>query len=388
MQGRRTGYRTGIAILAVKDQPMDSPASKIVRKAVLEGRAYQPGTTLEQARRELGVERIIKLSSNENPLGTSPRALAALAHLDDLNIYVDNQYRELREKLAAKLGVKLENVTVGHGSNELLELMFETFVDAGERVVMAKPTFSLFPQNGHLRGADVVEIPLKDGVHDLDAMAAAVYANTKLILVCDPNNPTATAVRPADMERFLSRLPDNVLVSIDQAYREFMPDGVDGVAIAMRRPNTLVYRTMSKAYGLAAMRVGYVVGQEDAIGYMQRVRLPFNVTRASLVAALAALDDDEFVKRSVTTNAEQRERLQREFARLGLFAYPSAANFIAVRVPVESNRAYMDLLKGGIAVRSGDALGLPGFLRVTVGTAAENDALIAAFEKLFEGATR
>ena len=388
MQGRSTDYRTGVALFAVKDEPMDSPASKIVRKAVREGRAYQPGTTLEQARRELGIDRIIKLSSNENPLGTSPRALAALAHLDDLNIYVDNQYRELREKLAAKLGVKLENVTVGHGSNELLELMFETFVDAGERVIMAKPTFSLFPQNGHLRGAEVVEVPLKEGVHDLDAMAAAVTAKTKLVLVCDPNNSTATAVQPAEMERFLARLPENVLVSIDQAYREFMPDGVDGVAIAMRRPNTLVYRTMSKAYGLAAMRVGYVVGQEDAIGYMQRVRLPFNVTRASLVAALAALDDDEFVQRSVTTNAEQRARLQREFARLGLFAYPSAANFIAVRVPVEANRAYMDLLKGGIAVRSGDALGLPGFLRVTVGTAAENDALIAAFEKLFAGATR
>ncbi|MBV8425342.1 MAG: histidinol-phosphate transaminase [Candidatus Eremiobacteraeota bacterium] len=358
-----------------------TPAGKIVRRAVREGRAYVPGTTLEQARRELGVDRIVKLSSNENPLGTSPRALAALAHLDALNVYVDNQYLELREKLAGKLGVGVENVTVGHGSNELLELMFETFVDSGERVIMAKPTFSLFPQNAHLREADSVEIPLKDGVHDLDAMASAIDHNTKLILICDPNNPTATCVQPADMQRFLKRLPEDVLLAFDQAYREFMPDGVDGVALAMQRPNTLVYRTMSKAHGLASMRIGYVVGQADAIGYMQRVRLPFNVTRASLVAALAALDDDDFVRRSVQTNAEQRTRLHGDFARLGLFAYPSAANFIAVQVPVEANRAYTDLLKLGIAVRSGDALGLPHFLRITVGTAAENDALVAALEK-------
>ena len=361
---------------------MDSPASRIVRRAVREGRAYQPGTTLEQARKNFGLESIIKLSSNENPLGTSPRALAALATVGDLNVYVDNDYHELREKLAKRVGVGVENVIVGHGSNELLELMFETFVERGERTIMAKPTFSLFPQNAHLREADVVEIPLRDGVHDLEAMAAAVNKNTKLVLVCDPNNPTATSVAPDAMERFVERLPGNVLLAIDQAYREFMPDGVDGVALAMRRPNTLTYRTMSKVFGLASLRIGYAIGQADAIGYMQQVRLPFNVTRASVVAALAALDDDAFVAESVRANAEQRTRLQQDFARLGLFAYPSAGNFIAVAVPVGANEAYRDLLKEGIAVRSGDALGMPGFLRITVGTASENDALIGALEKL------
>jgi histidinol-phosphate aminotransferase len=362
-----------------------SPASAIVRRAVRDGQSYRPGTTLEQARREYGIERIIKLSSNENPLGTSPRALAALKGISDLNIYVDNQYQELREKLARKLGVGIENVTVGHGSNELLELMFSTFVERGERVIMAKPTFSLFPQNAQLREAEAIEIPLKDGVHDLDAMADAIDANTKLVLICDPNNPTATAISPDAMDRFLARLPSNVLLSFDQAYREFMPNGVDGVALAMRRPNTLVYRTMSKAYGLAALRIGYVVGQADVIGYMQQVRLPFNVTRASLVAAIAALDDDEFVKQSVSLNAQERTRLEREFARMGLFVYPSAANFIAVKVPADANAAYVDLLKLGIAVRSGDALRLPGFLRISVGTPAENDALLAAFAKLLPG---
>ena len=359
-----------------------SPASSLVRRAVRDGQSYRPGTTLEQARREYGIERIIKLSSNENPLGTSPRALAALKDVSDLHIYVDNQYQELREKLARKLGVAPENVTVGHGSNELLELMFETFVDRGERVIMAKPTFSLFPQNAHLREADAVEIPLKDGVHDLDAMADAIDANTKLVLICDPNNPTATSIPPDALERFLARLPSNVLLSFDQAYREFMPDGVDGVALAMRRPNTLVYRTMSKAYGLAALRIGYVVGHADVIRYMQQVRLPFNVTRASMVAALAALDDDAFVAQSVSLNALERTRLEREFTRLGLFFYPSSANFIAVKVPTSANQAYVDLLKLGIAVRSGDALRLPGFVRISIGAPAENDALLAALEKL------
>jgi len=365
----------------MKEQ-LASPAAAIVRPAVRDGESYRPGTTLEQARREHGLESIIKLSSNENPLGTSPRALEALRNVGDLNIYVDNQYQELREKLAHKLGVGSENVTVGHGSNELLELMFETFVDRGERVIMAAPTFSLFPQNAQLREAESIQIPLKDGVHDLEAMADAIDANTKLVLICDPNNPTATSIAPEAMERFLARLPADVLLSFDQAYREFMPNGVDGVALAMHRPNTLVYRTMSKAYGLAGLRIGYVIGQADVIGYMQQVRLPFNVTRASLVAALAALDDDEFVTRSVKVNAEQRERLQGEFERRGLFVYPSAANFIAVRVPVSANQAYVDLLKLGIAVRSGDALRLPGFLRITVGAPGENDALLAAFDKL------
>ncbi len=222
---------------------------------------YRPGTTLEQARREYGIERIIKLSSNENPLGTSPLALEALKNISDLNIYVDNQYQELREKLARKLGVGVENVTVGHGSNELLELMFETFVDRGERVIMAKPTFSLFPQNAQLREAEAIEVPLKDGVHDLDAMADAIDANTKLVLICDPNNPTATVDHArGDGAIPGASCPRDVLLSFDQAYREFMPDGVDGVALAMRRPNTLVYRTMSKAYGLAALRIGYVIG--------------------------------------------------------------------------------------------------------------------------------
>jgi histidinol-phosphate aminotransferase len=361
---------------------MESPATKIVRRAVREGHAYRPGTTLEQARRTLGVENIVKLSSNENPLGTSPRALAALAGLDRLNVYVDNEYRELREKLAARAGVEADNVIVGHGSNELLELMFETFVDRRERVIMARPTFSLFAKNAELREAEIVEVPLRDGVHDLDGMADAITAGTKLVLICDPNNPTGTAVSQEAMERFLARVPESVLIAIDQAYREFMPDGVDGIAIAKRRPNTLVYRTMSKVYGLAALRIGYAIGPADAIGYMQRVRLPFNVTRASLVAAMAALDDDVFVERTVASNAEQRARLQRDFERLGLFAYPSAANFIAVSVPVAAERAYTDLLRGGIAVRSGDALGLPGFLRISVGTAAENDALVAALERL------
>ncbi|MBV8354864.1 MAG: aminotransferase class I/II-fold pyridoxal phosphate-dependent enzyme, partial [Candidatus Eremiobacteraeota bacterium] len=261
---------------------MKTPADAIVRPAVRQGGVYRPGTTSEQARREYGIERIVKLSSNENPLGTSPRALAALAHLDDLNVYVDNEYRELRAKLAAHLqgGVALENVIVGHGSNELLTLMFETFVDPGQGVIMAVPTFTLFPQNARRRGAAVIEVPLKDGVHDLDAMAAMLDARTKLVILCDPNNPTATCVDPDAMERFVARLPENVLLVIDQAYREFMPAGsVDGIVLAMRRPNTLVYRTLSKAYGLAAMRIGYAVGASDAIAYLQQVRLPFNVTR-------------------------------------------------------------------------------------------------------------
>ena len=364
---------------------METPADAIARHVVREGRAYQPGITLEAAMREHGLERIVKLSSNENPLGASPKAAEALKRLEHLSIYVDNDYHELREKLAAYVGVQAANVIVGHGSNELLELMFETFVEARERVVISRPTFSLFSLKARLREAEVVEVPLRAGVHDLQAMRERINANTKLVMICDPNNPTGTAVEPEAMERFAASLPPRVLLVLDQAYREFMPEpSVDGIALAMRRPNTLCYRTMSKAFGLAALRIGYAVGADDAIAYMQRVRLPFNVTRASVVAALAALDDREFVERSVATNAEGRAYLAREFERLGLFAFPSAANFIALQVPVPSDRAYHELLMHGIAVRSGDALGLPGYLRITVGTADENAAVVAALGELLE----
>jgi histidinol-phosphate aminotransferase len=230
------------------------PSSALVRRAVLERKPYRAGTTIDQARKRYGVERVVKLSSNENPLGTPPAALDALRRVERLNAYDDDDYPELRAAAARRYGAAPENVIAGHGSNELVWLAFSAFVDPGEAVVMGVPTFSLFPKYAHLQGAQVIEVPLRAGVHDLEAMLAAVGPRTKMVVLCDPNNPTGTAVRRSDFARFLEKIPPTVLVVIDQAYGEYMPpdDFVDGVAVALATPNVLVARTMSKIYGLAS----------------------------------------------------------------------------------------------------------------------------------------
>ncbi|HXP93606.1 MAG TPA: histidinol-phosphate transaminase [Candidatus Binatia bacterium] len=363
---------------------MTEPSSALVRKAVLERKPYRAGTTIEQARKRFGLGRVVKLSSNENPLGTPAAALDALHRLDQLNVYDDDDYPELRAAAARQYGAAPENVIAGHGSNELVWLAFSTFVDPGEHVVMAKPTFSLFPKYAHVQGAKVSEVPLRDGVHDLDAMLAAVGGRTKLVVLCDPNNPTGTAVQRADFTRFLGKIPETVLVLIDQAYGEYMPENVhvDGVAVALSRPNVLVARTMSKIYGMASARVGYMLGNPTLIDWMRRIRVPFNVSGPSMAAAIAAFGDRDFVERSIALNVAGKAYVDREYARLGLFAYPTAANFVAVRVPAVAERAYEDLMRRGVVVRSGDGVDLPNFLRITVGTQAENEALIGALEEL------
>ena len=334
-------------------------------------------------RRRYGIERPVKLSQNENPLGTSPRALAALRELDDLSVYVEDDHAALRARLAQPYGLGAESVILGHGSNELVALAFTAFVDPGDGVVMAKPTFSLFRKDAEMAGARTSEVPLRDGVHDLDAMLAAVDERTKLVFVCDPNNPTGTRVERDALLAFAKALRPDVLLAIDQAYREYMDAaGCDGVDVLALRPATLVLRTSSKIYGLAAARFGYGFSCPQIVSWLDSVRLPFNVSRPAAAALLAALDDDAFIARSLETNEAGKRRLYDGFARLGLHAYPSAANFVAVEVPVAASVAYEALLERGVIVRSGDGLGMPFRLRVTVGTEAQIDAFLGALGDL------
>jgi histidinol-phosphate aminotransferase len=357
--------------------------SDLVRPAVRSIKPYTAGTTVAQAKARFGLETVIKLSSNENPLGPSPRAMAALADIPGAHIYLDDDYPELRTRLGERAGLSRDHVVVGHGSNDIVMTIFATFVAAGDEVVLADPTFSLFAKDTLIFDATPVRVPLRDGVHDLDAMLAAITPKTKLVVVCDPNNPTGTAVEPDAFARFVAALPPNVVLFIDQAYREYMPaNGVEGIDIVRTRPATIVTRTMSKLYGLASLRFGYAFADPAMIGYLQRVRLPFNVSRPAAIAAMAALDDDDFVLRTIAANRSGKAFLEREFDRLGLRYFPSAANFIAVRVPVSATEAYDDLLARGIVVRSGDGLGLPNYLRITIGTAAQNEALVAVLDEL------
>ncbi len=355
----------------------------LVRPQVASLKPYLPGTTVSQARKKYGLERFVKLSSNENPLGTSPRALDAIRAMTDLNVYVDDDHATLRARLAEPYGFGVEHVLVGHGSNDVVRTLFTAYLAPGDEVVMADPTFSLFPKDALLFDASPVRVPLRDGVHDLDAMGAAVTPRTKIVVVCDPNNPTGTRVAPEAFDRFVAALPPHVILILDQAYREYMPPGsVEGADVVRARPASVVLRTHSKLYGLASLRFGYALGDPELIAYAQRVRLPFNVSRPAEVAALAALDDHDFVRRSLETNETGKAYLGRELARLGLSTYPTAANFVAVTVPGTASDAYEALLQRGLVTRSGDALGMPGRLRITIGTPEQNALLVAGLASL------
>ena len=357
--------------------------TKLVRPEVASMKPYTPGTTVAQARRKYGLETFVKLSSNENPLGTSPKAAAALRAIGDLQIYVDDDHLELRRRLAEPYGMGIEHAMLGHGSNDVVRTLFSAFLTAGDEVVMADPTFSLFPKDAILFGAVPVRVPVREGVHDLDAMLAAITPKTKIVVVVDPNNPTSTRVERDAFDRFARALPASAILVLDQAYREYMPAGsVEGTDYVASRPATVVLRTHSKLYGLASLRFGYALGDPELIGYAQRVRLPFNVSRPAAVAALAALDDEEFVRRSLETNELGKAYLYPAFAKLGLQAYPTAANFVAVAVPGSASEAYEAMLQRGIVTRSGDALGMPGRLRITIGTPEQNALLVEALGSL------
>ncbi|HEY4442135.1 MAG TPA: histidinol-phosphate transaminase [Candidatus Elarobacter sp.] len=361
--------------------------SKLVRPEVASLKPYVSGTTVDQAKRVYGRDSFVKLSSNENPLGTSPKALAALRAMSDLHIYSDDDQRELRARLAAPYGLQAENVLLGHGSNDVVRTLFTALVARGDEIVLGDPTFSLFPKDAVLFGATPVKVPLRDGVHDLDAMLAAVTPRTKLVIVVDPNNPTSTRVDPAAFERFARALPSGVILMVDQAYREYMPAGsLEAAPYVASRPATIVLRTMSKIYGFASLRFGYALADAELIAYVDRIRVPFGASRPAALAALAALDDDAFLRRSVENNETGKASLYPAFERLGLHAYPTAANFVALQVPGTATEAYEAMLRLGIVTRSGDALGMPGRLRITIGTPAENAALVEALGTLVAAA--
>jgi histidinol-phosphate aminotransferase len=362
---------------------MQPQLDRLLRASLHAFSPYKPGTSVDEVRRRFGIEHPVKLSQNENPLGSSPRAIEAVRSITTLSDYVEDDHAGLRERLARPYDLQPENVILGHGSNELVQLAFIAFVDPGDDVVFAKPSFSLFRKDADVAGAHSIEVPLRDGVHDLDAMARAITPKTKLVFVCDPNNPTGTRVERDEMLAFAAALPHDVLLVIDQAYKEYMdPGGTDGVDLLRRRPATLVLRTASKIYGLASVRFGYGYSSPQIEGWLDRVRLPFNVSRTAAVAVLAALDDVDFIARSVATNESGKSQLMDGFARLGLHAYPSAANFVAVEIPAQADAAYRALLERGVIVRSGDGLGLPGRLRVSIGMREENAAFLDALEAL------
>ncbi len=345
---------------------------------------YVPGKPISELERELGISDIIKLASNENPLGASPRGIqAARAALEGIALYPDGNGYELKQALMRKLGVAMESLVLGNGSNDVLELVARAFLRPGAAAVFSQHAFLVYPLVVKATGARAIVTPALHYGHDLVAMARAVDADTRIVFVANPNNPTGTFETLAAIEAFLRSVPRQVLVVLDEAYTEYLPPAqhTNAAALVQAFPNLVVTRTFSKAYGLAGLRVGYAVAQPEVADLMNRVRQPFNVNSVSLAAAQAALDDSEFLERSRQVNEQGLRALELGFKRLGLEFIPSLANFITVRVGAAA-AVYQGLLKRGVIVRPVGNYDLPEFLRVTVGTPAQNERFLKALQSV------
>jgi histidinol-phosphate aminotransferase len=344
---------------------------------------YQPGKPISELARELGLDErtIVKLASNENPRGIGPRTRAAIeAAIGEIARYPDGNGFELKQALARRYHVDMGSIVLGNGSNDVLELVAAAFLGPGRAAVFSQHCFAVYPLATQARGARSIVVPAKGYGHDLEAMARAIDDETYVAWIANPNNPTGTFARHDEVEAFLRRVPERVLVVLDEAYNEYLTPELrsDTFKLVKRHPNLVVTRTFSKAYGLAGLRVGYALAHASVADVMNRVRQPFNVNSVALAAATAALDDMEFVARSYAENLQGLRQLEEGARGLGLDYIPSHGNFITVRVGKAAD-IYKRLLRRGVIVRPvGGGYALPEHLRVTVGTAEENERFLAA----------
>lgn len=351
----------------------------LVTKSIAQLRPYEAGKPTEELARETGVADAIKLASNENSLGPSPRAVqAAQAALAGLNRYPDAGQYVLRHRLAEHLGVEPEEIALGAGSNELLDLLVRTFCTAQHHVVFAEPAFVVYRMACLAHGVPFSAVPLDDFRHDLPAMATAIEPNTRLVFIANPNNPTGTYVSRQDLSAFLQRVPREVIVAVDEAYIEYATaeDFPDALQLRALHPNLVVLRTFSKIYGLAGLRLGYAVAPRQLVYYLDCVRAPFNVNVMAQGAGVAALDDREHLHKSRELNARERERMTHVLTQLGVRVVPSQANFLLLDLARPAAGIYQALLQRGVIVRP---LGvLPNCLRVSLGLPEENDRFASA----------
>lgn len=345
---------------------------------------YLPGKPIEEVEREYGIKGSIKLASNENPLGPSPKAVEAIARaINNIHRYPDGGCYYLKGHLAGFLKVKPENLIIGNGSNEIIELVVRTFLRPGEEAVMANPSFAVYPLVVQAGGGKAIQVPLKDLTHDLDGMADAIMPKTRIVFIANPNNPTGTIVTRAQMDRFFERLPGGVITVIDEAYFEYVtsqdfPHSMDYLEGGL---NVVILRTFSKIYGLAGLRIGYGIAPEPIVSYMNKVRQPFNVNTLAQIGAMAALEDKEHIERSRENNIRGLKYLFDGLNAMGLECVSTQANFFLVKVG-DGQKVYEGLLRQGVIVRPMKGYGLEGYIRVTVGLPEENRRFVEALRKV------
>ncbi len=356
-----------------------------VKEQLLTLKAYVPGKSIEEVKREYGLSKIVKLASNENPFGCSKRVTDTLASLNtQYALYPDGAAFELREKVAAHLHVKAEQLLFGSGLDEVIQMISRALLHKGTNVVMANPTFSQYYHHAVIEGAEVREVPLKEGIHDLDAMLTKIDEKTQIVWICNPNNPTGTYVEKQKLLSFLEAVPKSVLVIMDEAYYEYAgaEDYPQTLPLLEKYGNLMVLRTFSKAYGLAAFRIGYAVGNEKLIQQLEVARLPFNTSTVAQAVASVAIEDQAFLQECVKQNAEGLNQYYMFCEEYGVFYYPSQTNFIFLKLGIPGNEAFERLMRKGYIVRSGAAFGLPDGIRITVGLKEENAEIIALLTEL------
>lgn len=336
--------------------------------------AYEPGKPIDETARELGLDpaQIVKVASNENPLGPSPLAKAAMKEaIEESNIYPDGGGYRLRTAIAGKFGMDLSNVVLGNGSNEIIELLCHTFLNRDAELIAAEHAFVVYKLMATLFGAKYVEVPDPGFVHDLDAMAAAINENTRLVFIANPNNPTGTMVDQEAIDRFMAKVPEHVIVVFDEAYIEFPDTPPDTLRYVHEGRNVCVLRTFSKIHGLAGLRIGYGLASKNVAALLQKARQPFNVNSIAQAGAIAALEDAEHVSKTREVNQTGMALYEKAFAERGLKFVPSFANFILVRTG-EGDRVFRDMLKQGVIVRAMSGYKLPEWIRISIGTEKQN----------------
>lgn len=356
----------------------------VPKKNILGIKPYVPGKPIDEVKREFGLKSVIKLASNENPYGPSPKAIAAIARAArDVNRYPDGDCFYLRQALSKKLNVDSRQIIFGNGSDELIVMAVRAFVSPGDEVIIAQPSFLIYDIASRLEGAAIKSVPLKNFRYDLAAMKKEVTSKTKIVFLGNPDNPSGGYFTQKDIEGFVAGLRDDILVFIDEAYYEYVEadDYVDSIGLLKKYPNVFVTRTFSKMYGLAGLRVGFGVGAEELVAVLNRLREPFNINSLAQEAALAALKDRAYYRGLSVKIRKQREFLYQSFKDMGLRSVESFTNFILVEVNRDSGAICRELLKRGVIIRDMSHWGMKGFIRVTIGTETENRRLVRALKE-------
>jgi histidinol-phosphate aminotransferase len=360
--------------------------SDIARQCIRKRKDYIPGKPIEEVQREYGLTDIIKMASNENPLGTSPLAVAAMIKeiQTNANRYPESLCTELASKLAMRLGVAPSQLFIDNGGDGVITMIGLTFINPGEQVITSELTFPAYENITTKMGGRMVAVPLNtDGGIDLDGFVKVITADTKLIFICNPNNPTGKIIRQDVLLPFIRRVPAHVMIVMDEAYFDFVDDPAypQTVPLLARHPNLLILRTFSKILGLAGLRCGYAIGHEESIRMMLKAREPFPVNRIAQAGALAALDDQDFYTRTISNNLEGRRQYAEALTGMGLYFYPTQTNFVYVELGVDSEPVFRTMLADGVIVRPLGAMGRPQVMRISIGLPEENSRTIAALKK-------